>query len=196
VLSPAAGRVGSDAFFLPPILAASQHSDPIEEVLFMRDELSNLVWAIERLAPGLSGSPIQRAEAYYQRPRPEVEPAEEGEALDELVYRLASTTPDHWIPFLPVRIKPGEPDVRLRRAATLLEGDGGQPRFSRPLGQLLEPGQPDFSLFEEEVPKSGLLVTRQYQYARWLDGSTFLWLSRAKGAGKGEGSAGLEFDRV
>jgi hypothetical protein len=52
------------------------------------------------------------------------------------------------------------------------------------------------SLFEEEVPRSGLRLVRQFQYARWLDGSTFLWLARRKGVGRGEGSSGLRFDSV
>ena len=37
---------------------------------------------------------------------------------------------------------------------------------------------------------------RHYQYARWIDGSTFLWLGRRKSTGRGEGSSGLRFDRV
>ena len=33
---------------------------------------------------------------------------------------------------------------------------------------------------DEEVPRSGLTLTRSYQYARWLDGSTCLWIGRKK----------------
>ena len=39
-------------------------------------------------------------------------------------------------------------------------------------------------------------MTRHYQLARWLDGSTLLWASRRKQVGRGEGSSGLRFDRV
>jgi hypothetical protein len=91
--------------------------------------------------------------------------------------------PANWIPFQPVRIDPQQPAVRLRRAAALLdEGDG--PGFSRPLGRLLEPERQDMTLFEEEVPAAGARVVRQYQHARWVDGSTVLWLggARARGA--------------
>jgi hypothetical protein len=101
--------------------------------------------------------------------------------------------PANWIPFQPVRIDPQQPAVRLRRAAALLdEGDG--PGFSRPLGRLLEPERQDMTLFEEEVPAAGARVVRQYQQARWVDGSTVLWLGRRKGAGRGEQSSGLRFD--
>jgi hypothetical protein len=60
--------------------------------------------------------------------------------------------------------------------------------------RLLEPERQDMTLFEEEVPAAGARVVRQYQYARWVDGSTVLWLGRRKGAGRGEQSSGLRFD--
>ena len=58
------GAAREDALFLPPVLAASLHGDPVEEVLFIRDELSNLVWAVERLAPSIAGGALDRAERY------------------------------------------------------------------------------------------------------------------------------------
>ena len=60
-------RSSDDMLFLPPVLAASLHGDPLEEVLILRDELANLVWAVERLVPGLSGEPLNRYELYHQR---------------------------------------------------------------------------------------------------------------------------------
>ena len=201
-LGTASARLGEDALFLPPVLAASLHGDPIEEVLFLRDEVANLVWAVERLAPALDGSALNRAEIYNRREREAPEPAAEGEEspAGELRYLLATTTPDHWIPFLPARIDPSLPDIRLRRAKALLEqldpAAGGLPAFSRPLGRILEPERQDLSLFEEEVPRSGIFLRRCFQYARWLDGATYLWLARTKGQGKGESTAGLYFDQV
>ena len=47
---------------------------------------------------------------------------------------------------------------------------------------------------EEEVPREGARITRAYQLARWMDGSTYLWLGRRKTVGRGEGSSGLRFD--
>ena len=86
--------------------------------------------------------------------------------------------------------------MRLRRAAALLDTEDGEVGFSRPLGRVLEPEREDFSLYEEEVPRGGARVIRQYQYARWTDGSTALWLARRKTAGRGEESSGLRFDLV
>jgi hypothetical protein len=49
-------------------------------------------------------------------------------------------------------------------------------------------------LYEEEVPREGVRVTRVYQYTRWCDGSSHLWIGRRKRIGRGEGSSGLRFD--
>jgi hypothetical protein len=180
--------------FLPPVLAASEHGDPVEEVVFLRDELTNLVWAVERLAPSIAGGTINRAELYENaRPDPVPLPPEDGSG--DARYLLATSVPDYWIPFQPQRIDPQKPDIRLRRAKALID-EGGAPGFSRPLGRLLEPERRDLSLFEEEVPRSGLKLTRRFEYTRWVDGSTFLWLARRKGVGAGEGSSGLRFDRI
>ena len=110
-------------------------------------------------------------------------------------YLLATSVPDYWIPFQPPRIDPQKPDIRLQRAKALIDEDGA-PGFSRPLGRILELERRDLSLFEEEVPRSGLRLTRRFEYTGWVDGSTFLWLARRKGVGAGEGSSGLRFDRI
>lgn len=184
-----------DLLFLPPVLASSLHGDPVEEVVLMRDEPSNLVWGVEQLAPGLAGGTIDREALHRRRDGGAPPPPEETAADDELRYRLATAVPAHWIPFQPVRINPAKPDIRLRRAAALLDEDG-EPTLSRPLGRLLEPDRPDLSLFEEEVPGEGVRLVREYQYARWADGSTVLWLARRKGPGGPQAGSGLRFDLV
>jgi hypothetical protein len=63
------------------------------------------------------------------------------------------------------------------------------------LGRILESGH-ELSLFEEEVPREGLRVTRSHQFTRWIDGSSHLWVGRRKGVGRGEGSSGLRFDSI
>src|SRR4051794_2741254 len=121
-----------DLFFLPPVLADSLAGEPVEEVVLMRDEVANLVWGIERLAPSAAGGGFDRDAAYRLRAgqAPPSAPAD-GEALR---YRLATTVPDNWIPFQPVRIDPSQPAVRLKRSAALLD-EGGAPGFSRPRGR-------------------------------------------------------------
>jgi hypothetical protein len=183
-----------DILLVPPVLASSLHGDPVEEVVLLRDEPSNLVWAVEQLAPGLAGGTIDR-EALHRRRDGGVPPPPAETAEDELRYRLATPVPAHWIPFQAARIDPARPEVRLRRAAALVD-EGGAPALSRPLGRLLEPDRPDFSLFEEEVPGEGVRVVREYQSARWLDGRTTLWIARRKRPGGPQAGSGLRFDLV
>lgn len=63
-----------------------------------------------------------------------------------------------------------------------------------PRGRLLRPELAKLNLYEEEVPVEGARATRTYQYARWLDGATHLWITRQKRAGRGARSSGLRFD--
>jgi hypothetical protein len=91
---------------------------------------------------------------------------------------------------LPVKTNQG---LRLKRGAVLKTD--GLPEPVRALGRILEPGQ-ELSLFEEEVPREGVRVTRSYQFTRWIDGSSHFWVGRRKGVGRGEGSSGLRFDSL
>jgi hypothetical protein len=52
------------------------------------------------------------------------------------------------------------------------------------------------SLFieEAEVPRSGAVVERRFNYARTADGRAWLWVGRKKRVGRGEASSGLRFD--
>jgi hypothetical protein len=51
-------------------------------------------------------------------------------------------------------------------------------------------------LFDEEVPREGVVVERIARLGRWIDGSNLLWLANRKRVGRGEGSSGLRFDRL
>jgi hypothetical protein len=60
---------------------------------------------------------------------------------------------------------------------------------------MLEPSRV-LSLREEEVPRAGVHLTRSAQLARWIGGTTLLWMGRRKRTGRGEGSSGLRYDVV
>lgn len=49
---------------------------------------------------------------------------------------------------------------------------------------------------EEEVPREGVEIKRQFQYARDAQGRAFLWLGRSKKTARGESSSGLRFDAL
>ena len=51
-----------------------------------------------------------------------------------------------------------------------------------------------YFLYEEEVPRSGIRVTRTWQRARWYQGRVALWSGFRKQNGRGQGNSGLRFD--
>jgi hypothetical protein len=169
-----------DAFFLPPVLGPVLEGAPVEDVLLLRDEMANMAWAVERTVESPSGGRLNRQEELAQR-RPPAPPTGTGTSA----YRLGVSIPAHWIPFLPAQ---NGPIMELRRGALpagAAQGSAG------PLGRLIVSGH---ILMDEEVPREGARVTRNYEYARWTDGSSHLWVGRCKEPGRGEGSSGLRFD--
>jgi hypothetical protein len=164
---------------------------PVEEVHLLRDEMANLAWAVEHKVENARGRACDRHEHYLaSRPQPAAPAAAPPDDAD-LAYRLLTTVPQHWIPLVPV-LEPETKAVRLRRGA-MLHHRGTGAAESHPAGTLLEPGR-DLRLFDEEVPRAGAHVTRAFQQARWIDGSSHLWLSRRKRPGRGEAWSGLRFD--
>ncbi len=177
---------GRDMLFLPPALGPSLNGQPVEEMWLLRDEMANLAWGVERAIQSRGGVRLDRRDAYNRRL--ETAPPAPG-AGDHLTYRLTTEVPDYWIPLVPVP-QPNNDGIRLQRGA-LARGGGASPATAR--GRILGvPGR--LLLFDEEVPRAGAYVSAAYQYARWIDGSTHLWLGRRKTAGRGEGSSGLRYD--
>jgi hypothetical protein len=194
-LAHAAGAHGN-LLFLAPSLATNLESPAREEVLFMRDEMANMAWAIEHVIESPIERPLNRDD-----PRADGQPAtgplpagppprEDGVPY----YDLSSDVPENWVPLLPVQIplSTGGMQTRLQRGAVLV-ADGTR-RVRPALGEILATGS-RLLLRDEEVPREGVRVTRQYELARWIGGTTFLWAGRKKQVGRGEGSSGLAFDR-
>jgi hypothetical protein len=101
--------------------------------------------------------------------------------------------PEYWTPLLPVPTDTATLAIRLVRGA-VLKPDGSR-QIVQSQGRILNPeNKAPLALHEEEVPREGARVIRNYQLARWLDGSTHLWIGRRKQVGRGEGSSGLRFD--
>lgn len=183
----AAGKPAANLFFLPPSLVKSLESGPIEEVLFLRDEMANMAWGVERIIESASEQPLNRFEQRRNGATTQP-PSVSGKA----VYKLATEVPDYWVPLIPVK-RPGS--LRLERGK-LLKLDGKE-EFVEAQGAILEGGETNrLDIFEEELPREGVRVTRNYQFARWHDGSTHLWIGRRKRVGSGEGSSGLRFDSL
>jgi hypothetical protein len=169
-------------FVLPPVVGQLMSSPAIEEVLFARDEMANMVWGVERRVEGSTGDSFDRAEEERWRRDDGGRATPPTPSTTPLVYHLEATVPANWFPLVP---------VHKGNALYLKRGVMGQPSgaISEPLGELL--GEMNL-IHEEEVPREGIRVTRDYQYARWVDGSTHLWIGRRKtvGAGKGRAACG------
>jgi len=104
-------------------------------------------------------------------------------------YRLVSDVEDYWFPLRMQAVDDGGLIGDLRfELARLLDADPGT---AEPDGEILHP---DLRLYDEELTRAGLEVTRTYQYARWIGGTSHLWAGRRARLGKGEGRSGLRFD--
>ncbi|MDB5014171.1 MAG: hypothetical protein JWQ25_2373 [Daejeonella sp.] len=174
-------RTSKQVFYLPPVTGATQESKPLERVFFMRDEMANLVWAIEDIIPselGIGEKVLMKVpEALPQSP-------EEG----KWTYTLGTTVPDHWIPFVAVHKTGSDQEIHLQRAR--------MPNAKPASGVLLTENQPVHFLESQEVPRAGVIVERTMQRVRWLNGQTFTWIGRKKTVGRGEGSSELVFDKI
>jgi hypothetical protein len=171
--------------FVPPAVTKMMEGAPIEKVIFLRDEMANMVWAVERIVPSNAGAGVDGYQYVPAVAAPTGPPMHATKA--KVRYVLGTDVPPNWIPFIPVHVSGSNRSVQLQRAR--------MPQGSAPHGRILVGAQP-YYVNEEEVPRAGKIVTRTFQRARWLDGRTFVWLGRRASTGKGEGSSGLVFDQV
>lgn len=195
--------------FVPPAVIKTMESETLEQVTFLRDEMANMVWGIESTIPdGRGGGQdgTEAATALYKylesiapptTPPPPIVPN-----TADVEYKLGTSVPENWIPFIPVRKgNLSSRQIQLRRAAMPRLIPGTTPERIRPRTDLLKEGYNPvantwsaYFIFEEEVPRSGAIVTRNWQRTRGMNGEVFTWLGRRKQNGRGEVNSGLEYD--
>jgi hypothetical protein len=185
------GDADASFLFVPPVLAQPLDGTPVEEVLLLRDEMANIVWGVERIVEAPGGFRLDRFEDYQaaRRRAERAAPPEPPPPDTALSYTVQTAVPPHWIPLLPVQARQRQVRLQLRE----MLDDAGQP--VPPRSRFLTTNPP-LELYEEEVPRAGVRLTRAYHHARWIDGSTYAWLGRTKATGRGEGSSGLRFDTL
>jgi len=183
-----------DDLLVVPTLVAVQDGAPLEEVVFLRDDMAAMAWGVEQKLQGPLDAGIDGYESYRRRlrdePAPETPEREAGGP--EIRYLVGTTVPDNWIPLVPVNA--AARDLVLRRGLMQRPTDGGLVDVPA-RGRILEPEHP-FYVNDESVPQAGARVTRYFRRARWSDGSTHLWLARRSRPGRGPGWSGLAFDVV
>jgi hypothetical protein len=185
-----AGPPVPNHFFMPPTLGRSIDGTTLEDVQFMRDEMANVAWGIERNIESAVEASVSLADDVA--PVGGVTPVGPGEPPS---YRLGTYVPANWVPLLPVQLRPdaGPVVTRLQRGAVLRPDDSNHVNETRSealeaLGRSL--------LFDEEIPREGVRITRRRRMTRWTDGSTWVWTAFRNETGRGEGSAGLRFDQL
>lgn len=188
----------TDYFVLPPSSGEAMHlGSVLEDVRFARDETANMAFAIENATSSPIGEPRSGRERNAQidagRNLPPLAPTNEF----PLRYRIESEIPANWAPLSPVRVAPDpNPSIALRVGNALKATGGEHPEPAPRLSKILNPeGITNYLIQEEEIPRAGLRVERVVYRARWVDGSTHLWVQRRRRVGAGESRSGLQFDQ-
>jgi hypothetical protein len=205
----------NNSLFLAPAAVKVQEGNSLEEIVLIRDEMSNMVWGVETIAPMPFGEGNKGSEKALQV-RQYHEKFVQQNAIPQTVpyaakvsYLAMSDVPEHWIPFVPVYKKNSNREIQLQRASMLriIEQDPIEPVKIKPQTSVLREGleneNPDgtanplaYFINEEEVPRSGVTVSQSFQRTRWTNGEVFVWLGMKKETGRGEGSSGLAFDQL
>jgi uncharacterized protein YcbX len=117
----------SDFIVLAPALGLTDDAAPIEDVLFLRDNIAALAWAVERTLNGSLDLPVDGYERYLARLRLDLlgQPAQPSAAGPDISYTLEYPVPDNWIPMTPVLTQTGS--LVLRRGTMDIPGPGGDP---------------------------------------------------------------------
>jgi hypothetical protein len=204
-------QLADTSLLVPPTVPSMLEGDPNEEVYLVRDELANMVWGIETMVPLASGGTKPGGEAaaetlaFFRRDleRRLGEPAQPPPAAAAVRYRVMTSIPEQWIPFIPVHIEGDDRDIELQRAALprTLAGDPDPPVKVRPRTVLMREGldrvpQEPYLVNEQEATRAGVRITQSFQRVRWRDGRVILWLGVRKQTGRGPSSSGLAFDQL
>jgi hypothetical protein len=197
------------SLMIVPSVPKIQEGQAIEEVQLTRDEMANMVWGIETRIPLASGESTPGREAardtvnYIKRiigdaailAEETVEPAA------SLRYKVMSSVPENWIPFISTHVEGSNRTIQLQRSSMprIIEGDTESIQKVKPRTNLLREGldqtvKQGYFLHEHEVPRAGIQVRQSFQRARWYNGAVFTWLGARKRTGRGEASSQLSFD--
>ena len=182
----------SDFILMAPTLGVVTDAPAMEEVLFLRDDMAAMAWAVEHRLQGDLDVAVDAYQMYLQKiaANPLPAPPQATAGGPSVYYEMETPVPDNWIPMVAVQTPAGA--LYLRRGAMAAPG-GGAP--IQPQAQILEPGVPYF-VQDCAVPRSGVVVDRYFRYTRSADGTIFLWLARKSQVGTGSGWSGLRFDLI
>jgi hypothetical protein len=191
---PAVAAADGSWLLVPPVLAGSMDSAPVEELVLARDPAADLVWGIEHIVTNAVGRPVRRSEDLLAQGRIPAPDPRDG-LPDTWVWRLATSVPENWIPLLPTRGRADNADYLLIQGAMVRYSRAADGTLTSvpvlPASLQLRPG---ITLPEREVPREGVTLRRNRRLARWVDGSRVRWWARQRSVGHGQSSSGLAYD--
>jgi hypothetical protein len=208
-LASKSGANDGRLFFLPNNLYDALESEPVEDVSAVRDESANLYWLIENRYESSAGVSVNRRdEEAARRPDPAVpsrywdvdtqqlvsaaEIVGDGEPGRRFVGPVALYEPRSFIPPYRIPYRTLHRNLRgehvLRRSRTI--ADASTPQYR---GRFAAESK---FVYEEEIPRIGIRLTRSYQLARDAAERFYIWRSRRREADLEQPSSGLVFDRL
>ncbi len=174
---------------LAPALPDTEEGPPLERVDFIRDQVANLAWAIERRAVVASGRSADRDSTAAVAA--DAEPGGE-----EWRYTAYTPVPENWIPLVPVRSGDEKSaQVHLRRGRMAVPPAGLAEERLLPRGRILDASRP-LRIHEEAIPDAGIRIDRRYQRARGPDGRVHVWIGRRVRTGAWPAAGRFTTDRL
>lgn len=155
-------KIDMNGLLLPPVLPSTVESEAVEEVMFVRDEMANMIWGIEtKVQDGCGGvidaaklanniaSKIDNENEKREVPgKVTVSESADGDVKVERTkksdfrYVLRTDVPLNWIPFLPQQLPGQHKEIALRRGKMPFyvydeAGQNGDYYAVRPISSLL-----------------------------------------------------------
>jgi len=184
--------------FLPPTLGKIEESPPLEEVKFIRDQMANIVFSIESLIANGIGNTHSGFEEYRDKMNRVLENNEEveEETSDIIKYKLSTVIPDNWIPWLPVHQNNQNRAIQFRIAEMVRSFKSQLQNPIEPKSHILQSLGNNARINEEAISRASVKIQIFNKRARWIDGTTHVFLGKRIRPGSGEGSSGLRYDFI
>lgn len=189
------GQEAARLLVVPPVNATATDGPVVEDVLFSRDEMANVLWAIERFGASGLGDAVALEDVWGTQ----LSVADSPPAAAGLAYTLVSEVPATWHPFS-ARVVAEESGTRraaLERIPFLRTREDGTQVAVEPLGVLLNKEDPPgtYRLAEEAVPRRPVQLVRRFERARDVHGRVLLWTTIRKMAAE-HPQSGIAFDAL
>jgi hypothetical protein len=212
--APAGEYSDGRIFYLPNTLYSALQSEAYESVSFLRDEMANLVWAIEKKYQK-DGEVINRNDEVLDRDDMDKSAEEsisplywdsinqtmvdlsgfpdENQLGSDFLSPIASYSPKkfppaHWIPYQPKQTDEVAGAYNLRRSRTM--ENTKLPQYK---GRILSESK---CIYEEEITRTGIEINRYYQLALDSNGAVHCWRSRDKKVDTKRALSGMRFDSI